>query len=316
MKKLMALAALTVLTACDYVSRSDFGKERSDRLYRAAMEDYRAGRLDAAIDGFEAVMRKEPSNASARFQLACLLQDVKADYLGAFCAYREYLMQHPESDKAQMARDRLAKCELELAKSLSAKHRLSDTEGLVREIESLKGDLRAADVRVATAEKESESLRTRVASLGAERERLLAIIKGGADDEQIVARVPSIKEAKDLLEEDGDVDRITMSADAAALRAEATADLSTGSSLLPDRNSATNVVRTAGKQQLKKKKEELRDIPETYVVQEGDTLYGIAKRYYGKLSAWKWIRERNKGLISADNRLHVGDTLRLPQPEE
>jgi len=59
---------------------------------------------------------------------------------------------------------------------------------------------------------------------------------------------------------------------------------------------------------------EARQIPETYVVQEGDTLYGIAKRFYGRLSAWRRIRDANKTMISTDGRVRVGDTLKLPRP--
>ena len=69
MKKLIAIAALTILTACDYAARKDVRAERDDRAYRAAMDDYRAGRMDAAIAGLEKAVRNDPANASARFQL-------------------------------------------------------------------------------------------------------------------------------------------------------------------------------------------------------------------------------------------------------
>jgi len=310
MKRLMALAALTILTACDYVNRADFDRERADGLYKSAMDDYRSGRLESAVDGFKDVVRKDPSNASARFQMACLLQDVKGDYRGAFCAYCEYLSQHPESDKAKLAKDRLAKCELELAKFLATKYKLSDKEGLVKENEALKSDLHAAEVRVATAEKEAEALRARVTALGAERERLLAVVKGGVVGSGTAGQGPSVKEAKDLLEED-EADRIKASADAASLRIDPEENLSSGSDLLPARRPVTNVVVSAGQP---KGPVGILEIPETHVVKEGDTLYGISKRYYGRLSVWKRIRDLNKELISSDNRLHVGDTLKLPRP--
>ena len=57
MKKAMALMALTILTACDYAVRNDIRNERDDRIYRAAMDDYRAGRMDAAIAGLEKAVR-------------------------------------------------------------------------------------------------------------------------------------------------------------------------------------------------------------------------------------------------------------------
>ena len=54
-------------------------------------------------------------------------------------------------------------------------------------------------------------------------------------------------------------------------------------------------------------------IPDTYVVQEGDTLYKIATRFYGKSSAWKSIREANKESISTDGRVRAGMKIRLPK---
>ena len=54
-------------------------------------------------------------------------------------------------------------------------------------------------------------------------------------------------------------------------------------------------------------------IPDTYVVQEGDTLYKIATRFYGRTSAWKQIREANKDTISTDGRVRTGMKIRLPK---
>ncbi|MBO7684125.1 MAG: LysM peptidoglycan-binding domain-containing protein [Kiritimatiellae bacterium] len=52
--------------------------------------------------------------------------------------------------------------------------------------------------------------------------------------------------------------------------------------------------------------------PPTYEVQEGDTLYKIAVRFYGSIRAWKLIRDANKALISTDGRVQAGETIRLP----
>ena len=47
-------------------------------------------------------------------------------------------------------------------------------------------------------------------------------------------------------------------------------------------------------------------------VQEGDTLYKIAVRFYGSIKAWRMIRDANKAVISTDGRVQAGDTIRLP----
>ena len=153
MKRLMALMALTTLTACDYAARNDLRSEREDGIYREAMDDYRAGRMDAAVKGFEKAVRNDPSNASARFQLACLHQDLKKDYLSAYCGYREYLFQHPESERAKLAKDRLAVCEKEMAKSLAEKYALGDASAAERELAALRAELKTYKDRVTAAEK-------------------------------------------------------------------------------------------------------------------------------------------------------------------
>ena len=45
-------------------------RERTSRMYTNATDDLQAGRMDAAIKGFERVVLKEPESYSAHFQLA------------------------------------------------------------------------------------------------------------------------------------------------------------------------------------------------------------------------------------------------------
>ena len=313
MKKAMALMALTILTACDYSARKDLRGERNDRLYRAAMDDYRAGRMAAAFSGFEKAVNSDPANASARFQLACLQQDLKKDYLSAYCGYREYLLQHPESDRSKLAKDRMAICEGEMARTLATKHGLNSAEASEKRLANALAEIKTLKDRVAAAEKNLGSSQERVRALSAERERLLGAVKGmdegrsDASDPQSIlkekasldretaeetGRRQDVLTAKRLLEEDdGD-------------------EVSTGSSLIPVRKPGDVTVQTPPPTEKKEDKGSAR--PKTYVVEEGDTLYGIAKRFYGSIRPWKMIREANKALISSDNRLKAGDTIVLP----
>jgi nucleoid-associated protein YgaU len=48
------------------------------------------------------------------------------------------------------------------------------------------------------------------------------------------------------------------------------------------------------------------------VIEEGDTLYKIAIKFYGRTSAWKQIRDANKALITTDGRVKSGDEIKLP----
>ena len=314
MKKAMALMALTILTACDYAVRNDIRSERDDRVYRAAMDDYRAGRMDAAVAGLEKAVRNDPSNASARFQLACLQQDLKKDFLSAYCGYCEFLLQQPACDRAKLARERLVVCEKEAAQALASKYGLNSSDAAARELDAVRAELKASKTRIAEIEKDLVAAKDQVRTLSADRDRLRAAIRGDIPEEPDDGGLKAALSEKDLLEEEPDDETSAeSSASEMALLAEAREDeTSTGSSLIPIRKpeSATKPGQPHQKTASSEKKGPSR--PKTYVVEDGDTLYGVAKRFYGSIHAWKMIREANKVLISTDNRLRAGDTIVLP----
>ncbi|MBT8131704.1 MAG: LysM peptidoglycan-binding domain-containing protein [Gammaproteobacteria bacterium] len=51
---------------------------------------------------------------------------------------------------------------------------------------------------------------------------------------------------------------------------------------------------------------------ETYVVQSGDTLSKLAKKYYGDAMQYPKIFEANRDILSDPNRINVGQKLRIP----
>ena len=314
MKRVMALVALTILTACDYAARKDIRSEHDDRLYRAAMDDYRAGRMDAAIEGFDKAVRGDPANASARFQLACLQQDLKKDYLSAYFGYREYLLQHPESDRARLAKDRMAICEKEMARILSSRHGFNSAEGVTRELASARAEIKRLTDRLAAAEKNLGVSQGRVRALASERDRLVSAFKAEDATEVDGGVSKTDLSEKILLEEDEETgDNHDVLAEKKLVEADESEELSAGSSLLPARK-PDDLARRDAAASAEKQDEPAKGParPKTYVVQEGDTLYGIAKRFYGSIRPWKAIRDANKALISADNRLRAGDKLVLP----
>jgi tetratricopeptide (TPR) repeat protein len=50
----------------------------------------------------------------------------------------------------------------------------------------------------------------------------------------------------------------------------------------------------------------------SYVVEEGDTLYSIAGKFYKSPSRWKEIRDANKRKLGASGKLQPGETLTIP----
>ena len=142
-----AVAATLLLCGCNKgVSLSEQeALERSSSLYKNAIDDLQAGRVDAAIKGFERVVFYEPKYYSAHFQLATLLQDVRKDYISAISHYRDYLAHRPAADKATVALDRVKACETMLQAEMvrkaggSASSKIAaDNERLTTECEDLK----------------------------------------------------------------------------------------------------------------------------------------------------------------------------------
>jgi nucleoid-associated protein YgaU len=50
-----------------------------------------------------------------------------------------------------------------------------------------------------------------------------------------------------------------------------------------------------------------------YVIKSGDTLYGLARRFYGDASMWRQIVQVNKSLIPDPNNIIAGTRIILPQ---
>lgn len=52
---------------------------------------------------------------------------------------------------------------------------------------------------------------------------------------------------------------------------------------------------------------------EFYTIVSGDTLSGIAKKYYGKASAYPRIFEANREVIKDPDKIYIGQKIRIPQ---
>ena len=58
--------------------------------------------------------------------------------------------------------------------------------------------------------------------------------------------------------------------------------------------------------------EEEKEKIEIYEIVSGDTLGGIAKKYYGKASMYTRIHEANKELIPDPNKIYPGQKIKIP----
>lgn len=363
-------SAALVALLCAHAAFGGLGEERQSRTYQSAMEDYSAGRLDAAVTGFEKAIEANGNNASARFQLACLLQDHRRDWLGAMCSYREYLRLEGKSEKAPLARERLSQCERELAAELAAKYSLSAPAGDANAAGLSRKDLDEAQRNAAAAQKALDEARKRLATLERENLRLRRQLRSIGDDGDAASPKGGVVSARELLDDDdedgasaprrisaiaSDDDEgassprpVDVGAAAAVVddgRASPSATPSpaafepddgatglrkgladakklveedgSGPTLLQGEDHTAPVVRGrlsdfAANRTGDGKAEDRGDRPESYVVQEGDSLYKIARRFYGKEAEWKKIRDANKATISTDGRVKAGQTIVLP----
>ena len=232
-----ALAMFGVVGGCwrGEISLSEKeARERASRNYATAMDNLQAGRVDQAVAEFEQVLRDDPKLHSAHFQLATLLQDAKKDYIGAIAHYREYRALRPNADKVQMAKDREALCERQLASLLVRKAGLANAEEQLRkENELLAEDLRKAKAEnAALGEKLEESRKTskRLGEELATMRRMVNSIGGEAESGASAMKKPVVDPSDAALLEDDDEeatkprDRIAMSDDVKALRLEGDED--------------------------------------------------------------------------------------------
>lgn len=370
---------LVVFCGCDKgPSLSEIeARERTSRMYTNATDDLQAGRMDAAIKGFERVVLKEPESYSAHFQLATLLQDVRKDYIGAIAHYRSYLALRPASDKATVAQDRMKLCETLLKAEVLRKAGGSASGKLAADNEKLVAARDALEAQVKKLEAELERSKKDIVRLEAEsasKSRLLQKLSE-ADDVR-ASKTSSVKEAlaeiktereevqrrrlkptdAELLDEpDSDAateDRIRSSQDVKKLKGDLAAMDKSGKPQkldvsqanvndpvpVPSRPDATGAVRAAtdrpdagqeiqkgkksgktssldavlGSAAQKKPKSTAGGKPETYTVQQGDTLFIISKRFYGAPNKWKAILNANRAMIAPDGRLRAGQIIKLP----
>lgn len=335
-------------------------KERTSRLFRDAMDDLQAGRMDAAIKRFERVVQEEPKAYSAHFQLATLLQDVRKDYISAIAHYRDYLAMRPASDKATVAQDRVKLCETLLSAEMvrkaggSASNKLSEDndrltaqcDALQKKVSGLEGELEKAKRTIARLETENASKSRLLDKLGAAVEegkgaaknpslkQALAELK--AEKDEVVRRRLNPSEAELLDEEDEPSVPSAPSVKGAAVDLKAAKALALDaegetppppSSAKPAaaQNPAVGAKPTTGKPGSaakaggvdallagKKSKPSEGARPETYTVQEGDTLFKIAKRFYGSSHKYRDIQNANRAIVPADGRVRAGQVLKLP----
>ena len=328
-----ACCAAILLAGCEHTEPSAAERaDRASRHYTAAMAELQAGRIDAAIKGFEEVVKAEPGNGNAHFQLAALLEEAKKDYLGAIVHYRLYLMIRPQSDKAAVATDRMKGCETRYAAASMEKAGLESQ--LMSELGKVRKEHEQCGAKAAKLSEQLDAAGSKIAALEKELEmkkKMLASAEAISDDPS-VAKAPrkSLRPTDaELLDDESDGGQLLSTKEIKTLRAmldeedkavpsrphidagDAGADES-GNAPALSQNVSTNAPAGLDGMLSKKDKKPIRLVPETYTVEEGDTLMRISAKFYGTNRKWRDIREANKAIISSDGRVKTGQVIKLP----
>lgn len=72
-----------------------------------------------AIEAFERAVQSNPKNAAAHFELGLLYEERENDFTSAIYHYEKHLKHRPNSSYKLAVSDRIQRCKLELAKSVS-----------------------------------------------------------------------------------------------------------------------------------------------------------------------------------------------------
>jgi tetratricopeptide (TPR) repeat protein len=80
------------------------------------------GQMDyqGAIEAFEKALEVDPHSASAHFELGWLYEDKGNDPAAAFYHFERYLALNPNAGNADVVKQRMSNCRMELAKAVSA----------------------------------------------------------------------------------------------------------------------------------------------------------------------------------------------------
>lgn len=316
--------ALLLVSGCRQGSVSETDRaDRASRLYSSAMAELQAGRVDSAIKGFQDVVRAEPGNGNAHFQLAALLEDVKKDYLGAMIHYRLYCLIRPDSEKAAVALDRMKGCETRYASAAMTKAGVESK--LSAELSALREEHMACGRKLAKLSDELEGANRKIAAMEKTAElkaKMLEKASGIADDPGVADAPRKNLRPTDaqLLDEEDDGDRRISTKEIRDLRAMLDEDERTaqppkfteGDAKTEQPKDKNPFAAFGGGGEKKDGNSAKREIPETYTVEEGDTLMRISAKFYGTNRKWREIREANKTVITPDGRVRAGQVIKLP----
>lgn len=140
-----ALLGCWLFTACQPGAYNALEEEK-ERYYVAAMNRVNAMDVSGAIELFEKALEVNPHSASAHLQLGLLYEKRSEECATAIYHFERYLKLRPNSEYAEVVRQRIVGCKQELVKSVSIGPVTGELQGQIesfaRENQALKEENR------------------------------------------------------------------------------------------------------------------------------------------------------------------------------
>jgi len=284
-----------MFSACDPRDKGPQGAEIDDPNYRVGQRLVKQGRSQEALAAYLRVIAERGEAAPESHLEAGIiyLQQIK-DPIAAIYYFRKYLERNPNSPQAPQVRGLVEGAKREFARTLPANPLENQSERLdmveqinrlQRENDQLKAELLSA-VRSA-ASQPSTVTQVRVPTNGV----LLVPSRDAA------GQAPPVQLAQEPLPRPAPESPLSL----APVRSNAV-------STTPSAPTRPREVATAGRNSSETTPRAAR----RHVVVRGDTLFGLAQRYYGDRSRWRDIYSANRDILPNENSLAVGMELRIP----
>lgn len=285
---MLALATLLFVAGCERVDNSPFTAEVDEPGYRRGKELLRQGRNQEALTEFQKVIEKRGLNnaAESHLELGLLYQYHIRDPIAAIYHYRRYRELKPNSQQADLVRQRIDAATREFARTLPAQP-MDNPERF---------DM--SDV-VQRLQRENEQLKTELA-----RYRNLAVTKPRTDQNPNLGSDEPITETSGPAHTAGpDVSPIgrppveeSAVVETTPVAAPPTRQPATQPTPAPTRAPATTPTGVR-----------------KHIIGKGDTLTSLALKYYGNRSRWRDIFEANRDVLKSKDDVKIGMELKIPQ---
>jgi len=311
---LFVLAAILFVAGCERSDTSPFTAEIDEPGYRRGKELIKQGRNQEALSEFLKVLDKRGlSNApESHLELGLLYQFHINDPVAAIFHYRKFRELKPNSQQADLVRQRIDSATRAFAKTLPGQplenqiDRLDMSDQVLRiqrENEKLKTDLSNArsgkatvDASVAVAPEETESTPTPAPERPAyvATNDISPVVRASVDTESAPSAAAPVAPTRPAIVP------VQTQAQTQPNRTQApsAAPSSTTRPVAPAATTATRPVTGTYRR---------------HTVAKGDTLYGLAQRYYGNRSRWKDIYNANKDVMRSADDYKIGMELKIPQ---